>query len=251
MAGNFSWANFDGNPCAGTQPTDGEGFNFDTWDFSQGGGTPYTQQGAIENNIEFLNGGYGIEVENNSKGSTHAPIFISNNTMYGDRRDMNQQYCTGNGDLHLYNSDNVTTSGNLIYTGYATDCGGQPFYAIAIGSGNATDSVSNTWFSGVGGNNDFLSGDGSLTLGTGNVIGTNPQFANPVNPGAPNCSGAANVTACMATVIADYTPTVAAAQSYGYQLPSTSDVYDTLFPQWLCNVNLPAGLVSRGCKTTP
>jgi len=42
----------------------------------------------------------------------------------------------------------------------------------------------------------------------------------------------------MATVIANFKPTTAAAQPYGYQVPSTVPNSDPLFPQWLCNVNL-------------
>ena len=76
VAGNFSWNNFDGNPCASTKPSDGEGFNFDTWDMSQSGGQPYTQQGVIENNTEFLNGGYGIEVECNSAWTAPPPSIF-------------------------------------------------------------------------------------------------------------------------------------------------------------------------------
>jgi hypothetical protein len=52
----------------------------------------------------------------------------------------------------------------------------------------------------------------------------------------------------MATVIANYTPTVAAAKAYGYQQPSSTSVSDPLFPKWLCSVNLPAGLVTKGCN---
>jgi hypothetical protein len=52
----------------------------------------------------------------------------------------------------------------------------------------------------------------------------------------------------MATVIANFTPTAPAAKSYGYQIPSTTSIYDPLYPQWLCGVtNLPAGLVTPGC----
>ena len=51
----------------------------------------------------------------------------------------------------------------------------------------------------------------------------------------------------MATMIANFTPTTAAAKAYGYQIPSTSPTSDPLFPQWLCNVNLPPGLVTMGC----
>jgi hypothetical protein len=55
----------------------------------------------------------------------------------------------------------------------------------------------------------------------------------------------------MSTVIANFTPTNAAAMAYGYQVPSSTPVYDPLFPQWLCNVNLPSGLVTMGCQTGP
>lgn len=254
MAGNFSWANTNGNNCGGnTGTTDGEGYNFDTWDFSHGGGTPYTQQGAIENNIEFLNGGYGIEVENNAAGSTHAPIFIQNNTMYGDKRDVNGEFCFGNGDLHIYNSLNVNIQNNLTYTGFASDCpspgAGGAFYAFAIGNGDGSDVYDNNYASGVSGNNTFISASTGFSLGTHNIIGTNPAFANPVNPGAPSCSSFSSVPACMASVIADYTPTVSAAATYGYQQPSSSPVVDALYPAWLCNVSLPSGLVSSGCAT--
>jgi hypothetical protein len=54
----------------------------------------------------------------------------------------------------------------------------------------------------------------------------------------------------MATVIANFTPTAAAAKAYGYQTPSTSSTSDPLFPQWLCNVNLPAGLITMGCVSS-
>jgi Chitobiase/beta-hexosaminidase C-terminal domain len=249
VAGNFSWNNFDGNPCDGTKPTDGEGFNFDTWDMSQSGGQPYTQQGVIENNIEFLNGGYGIEVENNSAGSTHAPIYILHNTSYGDRRDMNEGYCTGNGDLDLYNAQNVTAEYNLIYSGYATNCSNGAFYAFAISKGNGTDTFDYNYASGVSGNNTFNYSSDGFSLGTHNTVGTNPSFANPVNPGPPACGSYASVPACMAQVIADYTPTVAAAKSYGYQPVSLTNTPDPLYPQWLCNVSLPSGLVTPGCQS--
>ncbi|HXP10364.1 MAG TPA: chitobiase/beta-hexosaminidase C-terminal domain-containing protein [Acidobacteriaceae bacterium] len=249
VAGNFSWNNFNGNPCAGTKPTDGEGFNFDTWDMSQSGGQPYTQQGVIENNISFLNGGYGIEVENNTAGSTHAPIYILHNTSYGNRRDMNEGYCTGNGDLDIYNSQNVTAEYNLIYSGYATNCSNGAFYGFAISKGNGTDTFDYNYASGVNGNNTFMYSSSGFTLGTHNTIGTDPSFADPVNPGAPECGGSASVPACMAQVIADYTPTVAAARSYGYQPVSLTNTPDPLYPQWLCNVTLPSGLVTPGCDS--
>ena len=47
-----------------------------------------------------------------------------------------------------------------------------------------------------------------------------------------------------------FTPTVAAAKKYGYQVPSSVSIYDPLYPQWLCGVTLPSGLVTPGCLTT-
>ena len=249
VAGSFAYANVDGDPCAGTAPTDGEGINFDTWDFSQGGGPAYTQQGAIENNIAVLNGGRGVYVENNNKGSAHASISMNDNTLYGNNAQMTQAYCSGNGDLAVYNASDVTATGNVIQTSSATMCSSaQPKYAIAISTDNATDVINDNFASGVNGNNTFSYSSGSFAFGALNVIGTNPNYANPVNPGAPSCGGSANVPACMATLIANFTPTNAAAKAFGYQPPSATSTNDPLFPQWLCSVTLPSGLVTKGCN---
>jgi Chitobiase/beta-hexosaminidase C-terminal domain len=249
VAGSFAYANVDGDPCAGTAPTDGEGINFDTWDFDQGKGTPYTQQGAMENNIAVFNGGRGIYVENNNAGSAHASIYMNGNTLFGNNAQMTQAYCSGNGDLTVYNASDVTANGNLIQTNSATMCtSAQPKYAIAISTDNATVTINDNYASGTSGNNTFSYGSGSFAFGAANVIGTNPAYANPVNPGAPSCSGSANVPACMATLIANFTPTNAAAKAFGYQPPSATSTNDPLFPQWLCSVNLPAGLVTKGCN---
>lgn len=246
-AGNFAWANKDG--CSPV--TDGEGINFDTWDYSQGGGTPYTQQGYITNNISFLNDGYGIEVENNKAGgSSFAHIFIEGNTQYGNRRGTTQAFCSGNGDLDLFGAFGVTATDNLIYTGQATDCSGDALYAMAVASSNSSTTVSGNYASGVSGNNTFTDGAGGFTFGT-NVLGTNPNFANPVNPGAPSCGSFASVQACMATVIANFVPSASGASAYGYQSPGPS-VVNALFPQWLCSgtsliSGIPSGLITPGC----
>ena len=86
-----------------------------------------------------------------------------------------------------------------------------------------------------------------FSYGPDDLLGTNPSFASATVPPAPSCAGAAGVPKCMATVIANFTPTTAAAQSSGYQIPSAALVNDSLFPQWLCNVNLPGGLLTMGC----
>jgi len=135
-------------------------------------------------------------------------------------------------------------------TGAATACyTGAPYYVMAAMQPNSTTVFANNWGYSAAGINTLGSGSG-FSWGPNNTF-TNPVLANPTNPGAPSCSGFASVPACMATVIANFTPTNAAASGYGYQVPSSTAVYDPLFPQWLCNVNLPPGLVSMGCQTAP
>jgi hypothetical protein len=34
----------------------------------------------------------------------------------------------------------------------------------------------------------------------------------------------------------------------GYQIPSSTAISDPMFPQWLCNANIPTGLVTLGCS---
>ena len=93
IAGNFAYDNHDANPCGGTAPTDGEGINFDTFDFSQGGGPAYTRQSVAQNNIVVGNGGRGILVNNNNTGGSHASFYVKYNTAYGNNSDSVQEYC--------------------------------------------------------------------------------------------------------------------------------------------------------------
>jgi hypothetical protein len=85
----------------------------------------------------------------------------------------------------------------------------------------------------------------SATL-SGNTF-ANSSLASPANPAAPSCGSFSTTSACMATVIANFKPSASEAQSFGYQTPSTTSIYDPLFPQSLCNVNLPPDLVTMGC----
>jgi hypothetical protein len=57
------------------------------------------------------------------------------------------------------------------------------------------------------------------------------------------------VPSCMATYVADLMPTNPSASTYGYRIPPAGPTYDPLFPQWLCNVNLPRGLVAMACES--
>jgi hypothetical protein len=248
VAGNFSYANMDPSECAGTSPTDGEGVIFDTFDGSQGGlRNPYAAQAVATNNILVGNGGKGAEVVNNSAGSSHASIYIKQNTVWGNLQDPHQSW-SGCGEVSLNVAKDTQVSGNLVSTRSATGCGGHPIYALALSGVDNSDSVVDNVAYGYNGNNDFSYDSGSFAWGANNQFGTYPNFTNPVTPGAPQCSGTANVPGCMASVIADFAPKASAAQGLGYQKPATSSIQDTLFPRWLCTANVPAGLVTMGCS---
>jgi hypothetical protein len=241
IAGNFSFDNVDPNPCGGGTPTDGEGVSLDTLS-----AVPYTQQVVADNNIILANGGRGLLVGNN----TPAPVYFRHNTVWGNNSGapFNTNEC---GEIGLQSATNTQAFLNLAVTNTANVCGSNPPYAFYVSSTTTGDVVYQNWGYSASGYNDLLYETSGFSYGPNNTFGTNPQLANPVAPGAPSCSGYANVPACMAAVIANFTPTNAAAAGYGYQTPSSTAVYDPLFPQWLCNVNLPVGLVTMGCQTAP
>jgi hypothetical protein len=245
IAGNFAWSNVDPATCGGGASTDGEGIIIDTLDFSQGKGTPYTQQVVVKNNIVLGNGSFGIEVFNNQAGTSKAPIFILNNTSWGNMRDTHETKLEA-GEISLIAASNVAEYQNLVQTSTATGLGGNAIYALTISNGDATDHVYNSIASGVGGNNTAIYNSGPFAFGPNNTLAA-VSFRNATIPGAPACSGFASTVACMAPVIANFVPTTSGASAYGYQTPSTTNVNDPLYPQWLCGTNIPAGLVTPGC----
>jgi hypothetical protein len=247
IAGNFSWNNFDANPCSGGAPSDGNGILIDTPDGSQGGlPSPYAAQIVVDNNILIANGGRGFDVFNNSAGPAHAAIYARHNTLWGNNADLNE---TNNlcGEITINVAHNIQALYNLAATNAANGCGGHPLYAYYVAFGDSSDLVYNNWgWAGSGTYSTTLSSAG-FSYGPNNLFGANPGFMNATAPGAPNCAVTSSVPNCMATMIANFKPTTAAAVPYGYQVPKTVHDFDPLFPQWLCNVNLPAGLVTMGC----
>jgi hypothetical protein len=243
VAGNFAFGNVNSNPCNGGAPTDGEGLEFDT--LSQNN---YSMQGVADNNIFVANAGRGIEIYQNA-GASPAHLYLRHNTLWGNSVDPNQNqvYC---GELELAYAKNVEEFLNLVQTTSATGCGANLLSAYYVGGGDGTNHVYGNFGYSASGQNASIDSSPGFAYGPNNIF-SDPQFANPVAPGAPSCSGTASVPACMAQVIVNFTPTNAAAKGYGYQVPSSTSVYDPLFPQWLCNVNLPAGLVTMGCQTGP
>ncbi len=248
IAGNFAWANEDPSPCAGGSPTDGEGIIIDTFDGSQGGGTGYTQQTVVTNNITVGNGGRGVEVFNDKTAAAQTPVYLEHNTTWHNNNATNQNW-SGCGEIQIGSAQNVIVMYNLAVTSSSTGCGSNTIYPFSV-ENSSSITVNNNWGHSVSGTTGFTFNSSGFSFGSANLFNTDPAFANPTTPGAPNCSGFGNVPACMATLIADFKPSASGASTYGYQVPLPTSVSDPLFPQWLCNVNLPAGLVTSGCLSS-
>lgn len=252
IAGNFSWANINGNPCNGGLPSDGEGINLDTFDGSQTGTPVYTGQTVVDNNIVLANGGPGVEIFNNANGTAaYSHIYVRHNTTWGNNAGPNQSVAASYvAEILMAIAQNVESFDNIAVTNATSGAGAQPIYSHSVTSGNGTDHVYQSVGYAASGTNSNITSSAGFSYGPNNLFGTNPTFANPVAPGAPSCGSATSVPNCMSTVIANFTPTTTAAIGYGYQIPSTTSVYDPLYPQWLCSVtNLPSGLVTPGCVT--
>jgi len=254
IAGNFSYSNIEPSTCSGMSPGDGEGIEFDTWDGSQTGTPMYSQQGVIDNNFLLANGGPGAEVYGNSTGvPPYSNIYIRHNTAWGNNADPNESVPTyAVGEFLTLSAANVQTLNNIAATNaIAGGARSQPIYAYWVSQGNSTDIDDQDVGYAVGGTVSGIYTSTGFAYGPNNLFGTNPSFANATTPGAPSCGSATSVPNCMAAVVANFTPTTATAKPYGYQIPSASQIYDSLFPQWLCNVNLPSGLVTMGCLPAP
>ena len=240
IAGNFVWGNVDPNPCAGGLPTDGQGISLDSPAL-----TAYSGQIVIDNNISVFNGGTGIQSFLNTGNNPNAKIYLRHNTTFGNQTgSINANPCA---EINLNQSLSSEVYSNLVQAGTNTCQGSVAEYALGMYKPDSTDQLYNNYIYNAAGNNTTGSGAG-FSFGPNNTTGNNPNFKNPVKPGPPSCGGASSVPNCMATMIANFTPTNPAAAPYGYQVPSAARTYDPLFPQWLCSVtNLPPGLVTMGC----
>jgi len=250
VAGNFAWGNYQPNPCAGIKPWGGDGIIFDTLDGSQHPmPSPYVAQAVAANNMLIGNGGYGIEIQNNVAGSVHAPIFVSNNTVWGNEGNSAMQpntvFCS---EVFLNSAYNVQETSNLVATKAQTACVNNPAYALAGYDIDGTVSVANNFVFGYNNQNKSFGKAPNFTFNPNNIVGQDPKFSNAYVPGAPACGGASNVPDCMASVINNFTPANTAAISTGYQRADSTPVSDPLFPQWVCSANLPTGLTPMGCK---
>ena len=245
MSGNFSWGNTSN--CG-----DGEGIIFDTFDGVEGSSNqpPYAYQAVAENNLMVFNDGPGIQVDLNQNGTgSHAPIYFMHNTSaYNCQGPSQADYCA---EIVLGTTVNANASNNLVVapTRYAFGGSSVAHYGSAVMyASGSTNHIANEFAYSAFGYGVGSVGSTGFSAGTGNITSTDPQLANPSAPGTPSCGGYATTAACMAPVIANFTPNNSAASSYGYQLPSSTPVSNPYYPQWLCGVSdLPSGLVTPGC----
>jgi hypothetical protein len=245
VTGNFVWGT-EVNSCC-----DNEGIIFDTIS-----NYSYAQQIAAENNLTMFNGGGGVTVQGG--GNQYAPIYLDQNTAVYNNQNTNQDNYTC-AEILLASDDSTPVAYSQAYLNLvdvksttSTYCNGAPVYGLAIREGTGTDSMyQNFVYSSGGYNTNALSSTG-FSFSATNGFGVNPSLSNPVEPSAPSCSSYSTTTACMAAVIANFSPTASAASGFGYQAVSNASNYNPLFPQWLCGVpGLPTGIVTMGCLSAP
>ena len=203
----------------------------------------------MDNNIALFNGGAGIQVWKNMTGSPNAKIYFRHNTTYGNLtgRINSVRSCA---EIYVGNSYSTQVFFNLSVTSGPTACYNKsPLYVFSATNANSTDRIYSNYGYSAAGHNTLISGT-PFSFGPGNIF-NDPGFADPIDPGPPSCGRSTSVPNCMAKVIENFTPSVTAAKSYGYQIPNSNQIYDPLFPKWLCNANLPSGLVTMGCLTAP
>jgi len=245
IAQNISWSNVDGSGCPGN--SDGEGVILDDWNGDQSGFTPaYSSQGVVENNLVMGNGSAGIEPFHN----TLSTLIIRNNTSYGNYTDP-RHAGTYNGEL-LYNwSSNVTSIYNIAYNTVA-NAGSttNPVYGFYVGRSDGTNVVDYNWIYSANGHNTGINSSTGFSYGSHQVVGTNPSFANPQIPGAPNCNGTTNTLNCMSSTLAGFIPSASGISGYGYQPVTGTYTKNDYYPSWLCNTTLPNGIISNYCSTS-
>lgn len=244
IAGNFSFDNLAPYNCNGATTYDGNGIALDDFGGVQTGAAQYDQQVAVENNISVWNGGYGFG--NTGNGTWSSPIYWRYNTAYGNLKADNLDN-TSCGDVTMLDSFLTNVTHNIIETTAEHGCltNERDRYGIFINTGDDTDVVETNWIYSASAQNTDAYDSGAFEFGT-NTTGTAPAFANPVDPGAPDCSGKTNTLDCMATLIANYTPANDAAKHYGYRKPVPVRIYNKYWPTWLNGIDLPDGVVTRG-----
>jgi hypothetical protein len=260
VAGNFSWGNINPGDCPNpptggvNTATDGEGAIFDTFDWhGVGGSAIYDQAAGMDNNVFLSNGGYGMEYQNYvTNPSAAATVFRRNNTVWGNNTSSARNSTVLCAESMVNVAYNVADTGNIVQATRSLGCATANTIRAASkwDTSNASGSSdSGNWYVAASGSATSSSnGDGNTFSYGSNTTGTSPAFASPAAPGAPNCSGKASVTDCMATVIANFVPSASGTSGKGYQAASPTNGSDqTHYPQFLCKTGLPYLLITPHC----
>src|SRR6185312_7768094 len=253
VAGNFSYGNVNPNPCEGTSPTNATGINLDTLDghaVSNPTNIIYTQQVAVDNNISVGNYGYGLEYQTYTKGTpSHPIVYFVNNTSWGNQLNPSCTYNTVS-EAFINIGYGLFFNNNILMSKSATACG-FTFYTMNIYDASNTNTavINNLVYSATASNFFTFNDDGNTAPSTtNNITGTNPTFAGAANPSAPSCTGTLNVRVCMNTVVANFATSASAAVGLGYQDPAvTPKSANPLFPQWICKIGIPDGIINKPC----
>ena len=225
---------------------------FDTFD-AHG----YTGQSVIEQNVVWQSERMGLNIFYQGLNKGNAPMYVFNNTFFSNNAGKTGTAGYANGDIQVQSATPalpypISIYNNISKSNYATVGNQGANYGIVYSA--LMGGVYKVTWGGSGTQNIFkgeaTSCRGSCDAGNnvaafnGGSYGTNtytdPGFANTADlltnrSGAPNCSSYANVNACMATAIADLTPTAAGMTGKGYQRPGAC-APDPYFPTWLKGV---------------
>lgn len=231
LAGIFSIANLPPSGCGSGLNQDGEGIILDTL-------TGYAGQSRIEQSMLLANGGSGVLVLRNDSGS----VSIGSTTSWGNLQ-FTARSAAINGEL-AYNLSGSTTSaiGNIFQATLQTQ-NGNPVYGAYVNGGSSSDTISGNVVFGVAGQNTQIAASPGFSYGSNTL--SDPQFVNPNVPSAPNCSGFATTTACMATTIANFVADAGAAAGLGYQSPAAC-APNSNYPVWLKGI-VPNGIITKPC----
>jgi hypothetical protein len=178
IRGNIAFYNEEIN-IAWASHYDGCGIELDTFN-GAGGVNPYLQESLVVNNLCFGNGGAGIE----TGGDGGSYVTIRNNTCFDNVLD-NQNSSTARADIAIAGSDschNNLVVNNISYANPEAN----PNNVALLDNGFGAENTNNTWannlsYDGTAGQTSINFANTTATVATtnGNILGSNPQFANP------------------------------------------------------------------------
>ena len=178
---NVSYNNAEVN--IGANPHyDGNGITLDTYNANGSGYNGYSQQTLLDSNLSFDNGGGGIV----TGGYGASYLTVRNNVVFNNYIDA-QNPSTGHGDISIAgfvsSHDDIVVNNIAVHNAIAEP---KNYALVDEGEGSAADeNTNNVWdnnltFNGTPGqaSTHFANTTATITAANGNVLGTNPLFAN-------------------------------------------------------------------------